>query len=220
MTFKKVYILIVSTLFISKIFGQTESLYIPVTINAPLFNNIINNEQQVATLINNYGIQLHYARQSKQFILIAGIQQNNGNLKFDPLNFNKYRDQDQETQLIQSYPTKMFYSELGMGYNFKLKSQKLTMMAGLGYQFHNYNTRYFIQFDWGNEHKIINAGVSFRGNYTFIKGCDFFTLEPVVQGKIKIWKFRIVNQFGYSIALKKDHDYMKPILSVGLEFVM
>ena len=46
------------------------------------------------------------------------------------------------------------------------------------------------------------------------------TLEPVVQLKVKIWQFRLVQQFGYSLAIKSDEDYMKPIFTSGIEFVI
>ena len=112
----------------------------------------------------------------------------------------------------------MFYVEIGFGYNFKLESQKLSLIGGIGQQFQDVNTRYFLQLDWGSESKLINAGISLRSNYTIIDKTNLITLEPVIQGKVKIWKFRIVNQFGYSIAIKKNHDYMKPILTIGLEY--
>ena len=213
-------VFIIPILLFSEVFGQTETSYIPVTINSPLFAKNIEKEFQAGSLINNYGLNFHFNGHFKNKIIIFSVQQNNGYIKFDPLNFNKYYSQGQESHLIQSYPTKMLYGELGFGYNFKLYSQKLSLITGFGQQFQNKNTRYFIQLDWGNESKLINAGVSLRGNYTLVKNNEFFTLEPVIQGKVRIWKLRIVNQFGYSIAIKKKHDYLKPILTVGLELII
>lgn len=196
----------------------TNRLYIPVTVNSPLFNQ--SNEMQLGTVINNFGFNYNFAGQFENKILILSIQHNTGRIGFDPLNFNDYYEQEEETHLIQSKPSEMFYCELGLGYNFKHKTQKISVFAGIGQQFQNPNTRLFVQFDWGNESKLINAGVSLRGNYTNVDNNNLFTLEPVVQGKIKIWNFRIINQFGYSIAIKKNEDYMKPILTIGLEYVI
>ena len=114
----------------------------------------------------------------------------------------------------------MFYCELVLGYNFQHKTQKINLFVGSGKQFINPNSRLFIQLDWGNESRLINAGISLRGNYTKVKNIDFFTLEPVIQGKLKIWNFRLTHQFGYSIAIKKNEDYMKPILTVGIEYII
>jgi hypothetical protein len=201
-------------------YGQPEVLYIPVTINSPLFIKNKESELQIGAKINNYGLNFSFAGQLKRKILIFSVQQNSGNIKFDPLNFNEYYEPGQATHLIQSYPSKMFYCELGVGYDIPLKKQKLSLLLGIGQQFQKNNSRYFFQIDWGNENKIINAGVSLRGNYSLINDISFATLEPVIQGKVKVWKFRIVNQFGYSIAIKKKHDYMKPILTAGLDFIL
>lgn len=153
-------------------------------------------------------------------MILFSIQQNSGQTAFDPLNFNDYYDEGELTHLIQSKPSRMFYCEFGLGYNFQHKTQKINLLVGAGRQIINPNTRLFAQFDWGNESRLINAGVSIRGNYTKVKDVDFFTLESVIQGKLKIWNFRVVNQFGYSIAVKKDEDYMKPILTVGIEYII
>ncbi len=197
---------------------SNKSIYIPVTINSPLFNK--ENEIQIGAAINNYGYNYKIAGQNKNKILICSIQHNSGRTEFDPLNFNDYHDQDEETHLIQSKPSKMFYCELVLGYNFQHKTQKINLFVGSGKQFINPNSRLFIQLDWGNESRLINAGISLRGNYTKVKNIDFFTLEPVIQGKLKIWNFRLTHQFGYSIAIKKNEDYMKPILTVGIEYII
>ena len=207
-------------LFSAESFGHERTLYIPVTINSPLFTKNTKKEIQVGAKINNFGLNFNIDGQWKRKILIVSIQQNNGDVEFDPLNFNHYYYQGQDKHLIESYPTKMFYAEIGFGYDIKLRSQKLSLIAGIGQQFKHNNTRCFLQLDWGNENKLINAGISVRGNYTMINKTNLITLEPVVQGKLKIKKFRIVNQFGYSIAIKKHHDYMKPILTVGLDYII
>lgn len=197
---------------------SNNALYIPATINSPLFSR--EDEIQIGVNINNYGFNYKIAGQLKNKILIFSIQYNPGQIEFDPLNFNGYYRYGEETHLIQSKPLQMLYSEIGIGYNFQHKTQKINLIAGVGQQFQNLNTRLFMQFDWGYESKLIKAGVSVRGNYTNVKGVNLFTLEPVVQGKFKIWNFRLVNQFGYSIMMKKNKDYMKPILTVGIEYVM
>jgi hypothetical protein len=203
-----------------KISGLTTSLYIPVTIHSPLFKKDTDKEIQAGSFINNYGLHLHFARQLKRRIIIFSVQQNDGNIKFDPLHFNKYRSQGQEFHWIQSYPTKMFYCEIGTGLILNSKSKKLSLITGIGHEFQNKNTRFFIQFEIGNESRIMNAGASIRANYTSFNNSSFFALEPAVQGKLKIGKLRMVNQFGYSIAIKKHHDYMKPVLTVGIEIVL
>jgi hypothetical protein len=114
----------------------------------------------------------------------------------------------------------MLYYELGFGYNFQPKTQKVSLAAGVGREFLAPNTRLFLQIDWGAEQRLIDFGIAARGNYTSILGIDLFTLEPAIQGKIKIRNFRIVNQFGYSIPLKKNQQYMKPILTLGIEYVL
>jgi len=193
---------------------SNDVLYTPVTINSPLFNS--DDEIQIGVNFNNYGFNYKFAGQLKSKIVIFSIQQNSGQTAFDPLNFNGYYDPDEETHLIQSKPSKMFYCELWLGYNFQHKAQKFNLLLGAGRQIINPNTRLFIQIGWSNESRLINAGISVRGNYTKIKDVDLFTLEPVVQWKFKIWNFRVINQFGYSIAM----NYMKPILTVGIEYVI
>lgn len=221
-TFKPGILIILFFLFSPGCFSQASNLYIPVTINSPLFAKNKTKELQFGSKINNYGLHLNFAGQSNNKVLIFSIQQNNGHLKFDPLNFNEYFEKGQEIHLIQTYPSRMLYCELGAGYDFKTLSQKLTVIAGGGQQFYPGVSRVFVQFDWGNEGKLINAGFTIRGNYKFE---DFFkeslfTLEPAIQGKVKFWKLRLFNQFGYSLAIKKDHDYMKPFLTVGLEYIL
>ena len=211
------FLVFLTTLLTIDAFCQSNDvLYIPVSINSPLFNR--DDEIQIGANINNYGFNYKIAGQLKSKIVLFSIQQNSGQTTFDPLNFNDYYEQGEVAHLIQSKPSKMFYSELGLGYNFQHKTQKINLLVGAGRQIINPNTRLFVQIDWGNESRLINAGISVRGNYTKVKDIDFFTLEPVIQGKLKIWNFRVVNQFGYSIAMKKNEDYMKPILTVGIEY--
>jgi len=217
---KIIWVCFILASLLSKIYAQIDNLYIPVTINAPLFKNNKCKELQIGSKINNYGLHINFAGQSKSKILIFSIQQNNGNIKFDPLNFNEYYIQGQDKHLIQTYPTKMLYCELGVGYNLNMNKQKLSFLSGVGQQFLNKNTRYFIQLDFGKENKLINVGVSLRGNYAKIQNQSFFTLEPLIQGKVKIWKLRIVNQFEYCIAINKGNDYMKPVFTIGLEFIL
>ena len=214
------FFIIVLSSFYNSSYGQTKNLYIPVTINSPLFAKDKNAELQIGAKINNYGLLFNLSGQLKRKVLTFSVQKNDGNIKFDLLNFNEYYYQGQEAHLIQSYPTSMFYCELGLGYDFNISKQKLTLLTGIGHQFSQTNTRYFIQFDWGNESKLMNAGTSIRANYTTIENSKLITIEPTAQGKIKIGKLRVVNQFGYSIAIKKHHDYMKPILTFGMEYVL
>ncbi|NOZ45780.1 MAG: hypothetical protein GXO79_03260 [Chlorobi bacterium] len=213
-----IFIFLITEIFLFDCFGQTNRSYIPVTINSPFFNQ--NDEIQVGAKINNYGLNCNIAGQLNSNILIVGLQYNTGQFGFDPLNFNDYYEQGEATHLIQSKPSEMLYCEIGFGYNYEHKKQKLSLLTGIGQQFINLNTRLFVQFDWGNESRLINAGVSLRGNYTIVANKNLITLEPVVQGKVKIWNFRIVNQFGYSIAIRKNEDYMKPILTIGLEYII
>ncbi len=217
---KHIVLLTFLVIFLSnEVFCQSnDDLYTPVTINSPLFNQ--HNEIQAGAIINNYGFNFLFAGQLENKMLIFSVQQNPGNLAFDPLNFNDYKEFGESQHLIQSKPAEMFYLELGVGYNFQHKNQKLGVFAGLGQQLMHPNTRFFIQVDWGNESRLINAGVSLRGIYTRVDNENLIALEPVVQGKVKIWHFRIINQFGYSIALKKENIYMKPILTIGLQYII
>lgn len=202
-----------------KMLGQSIiNLYTPVTVNSPLFSRA--NEIQFGANLNNFGLNYKVNGQWANTIMIASIQHNPGSIEFDPLNFNDYSDQTDQTHLIQSRPDRMMYCELGLGYNLHHKTQKICFLAGAGRQIIHPNTRWFFQFDWGNESSLINAGITVKANYTKVNGVDFFTMEPMVQGKLKIWNFRIVNQFGYSVAMKKNEDYMKPVLTVGLEYVI
>lgn len=195
-----------------------KDLYIPVTINSPLFAKA--EEIQIGANINNYGFNYKVAGQLKNKIIIFSIHQNSGHIEFDPMNFNEYNERGEQEHKIQSKPSEMFYTELGLGYNIQYNSQKINLIAGVGRQFKNPNTRLFIQLDWGNEAKLINAGFSLRGNYTTVMEIDFFTIEPVIQGKFKIWNFRVLAQYGYSIAAKKHEDYMKAILTLGIEYLL
>lgn len=216
---KILFITFLTTLLtIETICQSSSALYIPVTINSPLFSR--DNELQIGEYVNNYGFNYKLAGQYNSKIIILSVQHSFGIFQFDPLSFNNYSQLGEETHLIQSRPTGMFYYELGIGYNFQHKTQKINLLIGAGRQVINPNTRLFVQFDWGNESRLMNAGISVRGNYTKVKNIDLFTLEPVIQGKLKIWNFRLVNQFGYSIAIKKNEDYMKPILTVGMEYII
>lgn len=198
--------------------GQIQQeFFTPVTINSPLFNR--TDEIQIGANINNFGLNYKVAGQFKNRIFIISLQHNTGQIKFDPLNFNKYWEIGEEHHLIQTKPSKMLYVEFGFGYNFQHKTQKINLLAGFGRQIVNPNSRLFVQLDWGNESRLINAGVSLRANYTQVQQVNLIILEPTVQGKIKFWKLRLINQFGYSIPIKKKQDYMKPTITVGLEYI-
>lgn len=198
--------------------GQIQQeFFTPVTINSPLFNR--TDEIQIGANINNFGLNYKVAGQFKNRIFIISMQHNSGQIKFDPLNFNKYWEIGEENHLIQTKPSKMLYVEFGFGYNFQNKTQKINLLAGFGRQIVNPNSRLFVQLDWGNESRLINAGVSIRVNYTQVQQVNLIILEPTVQGKIKFWKLRLINQFGYSIPIKKKQDYMKPTITVGLEYI-
>ena len=198
--------------------GQVQQeLYTPVSINSPLFNR--TDEIQIGANINNFGLNYKLAGQFKNKIFIFSLQHNSGRIMFDPLNFNKYWENGEENHLLQTKPSKMLYVEFGFGYNFQHKTQKINFLAGFGRQIVNPDSRLFVQFDWGNESRLINAGVSLRANYTQVQQVNLIILEPSVQGKIKFWKLRLINQFGYSIPIKKKQDYMKPTITVGLEYV-
>jgi len=192
--------------------------YIPVTINAPLINK--DDILKFGVSVNNFGYNYNIAGQVKNKMVLLSVQHNEGQVDFDPLNFNYYADIDDDFQLIQSRPSEMLYGELAFGYNFEHHTQKISVFAGVGQQFQNLNTRYFVQVDWGNESRLIIAGASLRTNYTIIENKNLIVLEPVAQGKVKIWNFRLVSQFGYAIAIRKNEDYMKPILTFGLEYVI
>ena len=216
---RSVLLLILVFLPAIKMSGQSNiDLYTPVTVNSPLFSR--ENELQIGASLNNFGLNYKVNGQWGKTIVIAGIQHNPGSIEFDPLNFNIYSDQTEPTHLIQSRPDRMMYCEFGLGYNLHHKTQKICFLAGVGRQIIQPNTRWFLQFDWGNESRLINAGITVRANYTKVNGADFFTMEPMVQGKLKIWNLRIVNQFGYCVAMKRHEDYMKPVLTVGLEYVI
>src|ERR1035437_6727289 len=124
---KGIGIFLIIFYFLSPCYSQTEKLYIPVSINSPLFTKDRDRELQIGVKINNYALHFNLAALSKNKFLIFSVQQNNGNILFDPLNFSQYYNRDEEAHLIQTYPEKMFYCEFGFGYNLKLKSQKLAV---------------------------------------------------------------------------------------------
>lgn len=192
-------------------------LYAPVSLISLRFDTDDNFMFGVG--INNYGFHYQYAALFDNKVIILGIQNNSGKVEFDPLNFNQYFEQGEETHLIQSRPTKMFYGELGFGLCYQNNSKRYGFSAGIGHQFSNSNTRLYFQADMGAESKMVNAGISLRGNYTVVLDQQLLTLEPVVETKVKIWKIRLVNQFGYSIAII-GIGYMKPVLTFGIEYVM
>lgn len=204
-------------------FGQSDDLYLPVTINSPVFDKNPGNKVQAGTKINNFGLHFQVASRIKDNVLLFSIQQNNGNIEFDPLNFNLYRAYDQETHLIQTYPMQAFYGELAWGRIFSLESylfhtQTLKFFVGSGHQFHNHYSRLFVQFDWGNQSEKFYAGLSLRANYTRVQQKNLGTIEPALQGKIKLWNLWIVHQLGYSLALKNNEDYMKPVYTLGINY--
>ena len=202
-------------------FSQTTVLHIPVAVNAPFLEQ--NDKFQVGVKINNYGLNYSAAIRQKSTIWIFGIQYNSGEVDFNPLDlnvFNAFDEKRNQTSLIQSKPTKMFYAELGIGQDFEYKKQKLSLFMGIGQQFQNNKTRLFVQLDWRNENRLMDVGVSVRGNYSIIDYEHLLGLTPVIQTKIKFWKIRLVNQFGYSIAIKKQGGHMKPIFTLGLEYVL
>lgn len=200
-------------------FSQLNYSYIPVSARAPLFNE--GEQFRTGILINNYGLNYGFAYQRKSTMFMAAVQHNNGRLNFDPMNFwrNVEIDPLELKHLIQTLPIRMFYSEIGIGYNAQLGLGKVGFAAGLGREFYRNNNRVFFQANWGNETKRIAPGVSVRGNYTMVRETSMGTLEPMVNFQIKAWKFRLVSQFGYSVILKRGESYMKPILSLGLSFV-
>lgn len=199
------------------VFSQTDNLYIPVTVNTPLFNG--DEHMQVGVQINNYGLNYSFSGQKNNKVIFATIQHSDGDIFIDPLSLRGDFNFGRLPSLIGSYPVAMFYSELGLGYNLNLSSQKLSFYTGLGRDFVGDMSRLFVQVDWGNEGKLANIGTTLRGNYARVGSQDLITLEPMITGKIKYKSFRLLTQFGFSIAAKKGHDYMKPLLSVGLGYV-
>jgi hypothetical protein len=154
-------------------------------------------------------------------MFMAAVQHNNGPFSFDPMNFYRNVEIDplELKHLIQTLPIEMFYTEIGVGYNTRLSLGKLGFAAGLGREFQRNNNRVFFQANWGNETKLMDAGVSVRGNYTRVRETYMGTVEPMINLQVKISKFRVISQFGYSVILKRGESYMKPILSLGLCFV-
>lgn len=189
---------------------KQQNLYIPVSLNSPLFST--DDQVQLGASINTYGFNFKLSGQLQRKILIFSIQHNSGNVKFDPLHFNKYQF---DGNYIKALPVKMLYVELGGGYNLSYESQKIAVIAGVGLQIENPNSRFFVQLDWGRESRLINAGLSLRASYTQVNGRQFVVIEPVFQGKLCLGNFRIINQFGYAYA-----GSLYPIFSVGLEYVL
>ncbi|MCF8308342.1 MAG: hypothetical protein K9I68_04960 [Bacteroidales bacterium] len=223
MNIKVIILIFVLSISYTPIFGQSNDLYLPVTINSPVFEETPGTKVQAGTKINNFGLHFQLASRLNDNVVIFSIQQNNGNIELDPLNFNLYKAYDQETHLIQSYPEETLYGELAWGRIFSFDSflfntHTLKFFVGIGNQIHNLDSRYFVQLDWGSQSEKFYAGLSVRGNYTSVQQKKLFTIEPALQGKIKLWRFWMVHQLGYSAAVKNHEDYMKPIYTVGLNY--
>ena len=105
---------------------ETIRKYKPVTINSPFFHK--NNDLKIRANVNNYGMNYQLAGQYENLILVLSMQQNSGNIEFDPLHFNDYNENGESMHLIQSKPIDMFYYEFGLGYNFNLKKEKISQM--------------------------------------------------------------------------------------------
>lgn len=181
-----------------------ETLFNPVSVNAP-FNN--GYDQLLGGVrFNNYGVHGNFSVQKDNKVFIVSVQDNSDVLNFDPLGFS-------DVPVIGSTNHPMTYLEMGGGYNFELASFYVTTLAGFGTQFKDKSNRVFVQLDWYNEGNIIAAGVSVRGNYVRVNDESYLVLEPMLQLKIPIWKFRIVHQFGYAFGVDKT-----PIIALGIEF--
>ena len=199
-------------------FSQATVLHIPVSTNAPFLEQ--SDKFQIGVKINNYGFNYSAALRQKTNTWTFAVQYNSGETNFNPLNLNSFNEKRDEISLLQTKATKMFFAEVGIGQDFEYKKQRLSLFMGIGQQFHNKKTRLFVQLDWRNENRLMDVGVSVRGNYSIIGYQHLLGLTPVIQTKIKLWKIRIVNQFGYSIAIKKQEGHMKPIFTLGLEYVL
>lgn len=194
---------------------ENPEFYIPVTVNASFFG--IKDEVQIGANINNFGFNYNFSGQLKNKILVLSYQQTNGTTNFDPLNF---KNNPFSYGLKQDLPAKTNYIEAGFGYNFHLINHSIALLAGVGRQFELPNDRMYLQIDWSDNYRTLNSGVSLRGNYTNSSGEKLVVLEPVIQGSFRVWKLRILNQFGYSIPIKKGYTNMEPILTLGIKYVV
>lgn len=198
--------------------AQQNDLYVPSTLNNPLFDLAASKEFQFNNLLNNYGTYHSIAFRNTSNVFILEAEHNAGSFKFDPLNFNDYYEDGQEKHLIASYPERTLTAGIAYGKSYNLKHSNLTLIAGISNNFFNDYFAPFIQMDFGNESKYVLAGAAARLVHANIEGTPLMLLQPALNGKLKILSFRLVHQFAYCLPLKRHHDYMKPVFSFGLEY--
>ncbi|MEL6134028.1 MAG: hypothetical protein AAFR59_11755, partial [Bacteroidota bacterium] len=200
------------------VFGQSaRTSHVPAILHTPVF--LKKNSLQLGVYSNNYGTSYQGVGQVKNITFSLAFQHQIRLLIGDPLRLSDYPYSDTSAYLLQSRPSDMQYIELGLGYHFRFEGQHLNLLAGVGQRFRPSQRRAFVQLDWGCENRFVQAGISFRGSYTTVREINLFTLEPLTQVKVKLWRFRLVHQFGYAIPLKRGEKYMHPIFTVGIEYI-
>jgi len=197
--------------------------YLPVSIYTPQFND--QSVLQTELGINNFGLNYSLGVQFKRMLATFHYEYSNASIYIDPLKING----GSATNQIQSIPFLSNYIEASLGYNLKIPNQKMSAYIGAGNHLTSKSWRYFVQLDWGNESKIIDAGVSIRGNYAQASNLDIFTpqslipkrvfvVSPSLFGKLKFWKFYIKKQFGYAVILNKNGDSLQPLFTIGIGY--
>ncbi|MEM6964941.1 MAG: hypothetical protein AAF573_09260 [Bacteroidota bacterium] len=198
-------------------------LYYPTSVKSPFFTDTERFMVEAGT--NNYALDFSVNYQVRRFIFSLQHDYNNENLSINPLNLNTWDVQGIETHRIQSSAEMTEYSEMQIGHSPNLKKIKLEGSLGIGRNWNADRSRYFAQVAIGNENRFIDAGLVVRGTYvedltSFISDVtkNVVVLEPAIIGRIKVGRFRIINQFGYSMIMDGAEDYMKPNFRIGLGY--
>ncbi len=219
--------LIIMLLFMSNQFLMGQ-IYYPTSVKSAFFDNKEILLFEVG--INNYSMDYSIHYQYKRFIMSLQYDYNNTKLDINPLNFHEIEIDGVEMHRIQTLGSQTKYSEFRVSYNLNVSQKKLEIGCGIGRNFLTIKNRFFAQIGIGNENNLIDAGITCRASYVEnIAGFDILNpiasipinaivLEPSIQGKFKLGKFRIINQFGFAIITSKNEDYMKPNLRIGIGY--
>lgn len=235
---KKLHVIIIISLYLlNKLQSQNEIwelAYYPTSVKSIFLNS--DEKVNLEIGVNNYALDFYALYRYKK--IAFGLKYDyNGNRKLwiNPLNFNPYNNLNSLSHRIQSGNglVKAKYLELQSGYIFNEENKKIELGFGYGIELVQKMNRYFVQTGISYENELMEVGFIFRANSVtkleklyipmsfgqieIKEELKFpFIVEPNFRWMIKVWKLRIINQFGFALIINKSEDYLKPNFRIGI----
>lgn len=183
----------------------------PVQVTVP-FSSMLNDTNSVLFSIGYtpHGFRGALSGRKSKFIYNISYQDDDKLLNVpDPdLNFDQF-------VFHKGYSN---YIEGSVSCIFPFRTHFLSLSYGFGSQSEGKVSTNMVQLDWGNESRLINAGFSFRVS-RISHGEILYLYTPMIQGKLKLGNFRVVNQYGLHLTNNGGPIQDYPIYSLGFEYL-